>query len=171
MSELLSACLDGEVEAPTAKRVQGHLERCPSCRAELARLERLDDVLKSALQARASEASWQTIWPKVATRIGERAWWPRRLRDYLGLDALRLRPAWLVSAAVALGVALLGVATYLTDFRTRNNFAFVESIDGHGANIALFREAETRTTVIWLFEDVENQDALSEESATASPGF
>jgi hypothetical protein len=51
--------------------------------------------------------------------------------------------------------------------RSQNNFAAVESIDAHGRNVALLREDNTKTTVIWLYQ--EEDDDTSE--APAGPSF
>ncbi len=39
-----------------------------------------------------------------------------------------------------------------------SNFASVESIDAHGRNVALLREDETKTTVIWLYQNQEGEN-------------
>src|SRR5512142_3113022 len=46
--EILSAYLDGEVEAPWSGAIASHLEGCPSCRAQLARMEALRSRLLQA---------------------------------------------------------------------------------------------------------------------------
>jgi hypothetical protein len=51
------------------------------------------------------------------------------------------------------------------------NVASVESIDGHGFNVALLREAKTKTTVIWLFENQENDEDTSVEPVSGNAAF
>ncbi len=46
--EILSAYLDGEVEAPWSGAIASHLEGCPSCRTQLARMEALRSRLLAA---------------------------------------------------------------------------------------------------------------------------
>jgi len=53
----------------------------------------------------------------------------------------------------------------------RNNFAAVESIDAYGRNVALLRENETRTTVIWLYQNQEGDNESSGETSNQSPTF
>jgi hypothetical protein len=62
-------------------------------------------------------------------------------------------------AAVVL--ALLGVLSWDLFWRLgppANSFTAVESIDAYGRNVALLREDETKTTVIWLYQNQEGED-------------
>jgi anti-sigma factor RsiW len=165
----LGAWLDRELKALEAERVQKHLEGCPSCSAEKERLERLELSISQTLEGRAAAVSFDAIWRGVEERMQKRTPWPLRLWERLELFPLRAR--WVLPLAAVLLVALFSRVGYLPEWRARNNFTFVESIDAYGSNVALFREAETRTTVIWLFEDLENQDEGSEESAAPVSGF
>ena len=169
-SRALSAWLDHELRAADAAEIATHVNQCPACHAEMARLQRLESVLESALRRELSTASFDRVWTGVERRIQERVPWHQRVWDRLGLDVVSARPAWVLSGVVVLLLGALSVARYFPEWRS-NNFAFVESIDAHGSNIALFREAETRTTVIWLFEDLETQDEVAPESADSNTGF
>jgi hypothetical protein len=54
---------------------------------------------------------------------------------------------------------------------TRNSFATVESIDGYGRNVALLREHESRTTVIWLYQNPEGENEAAGEINDKGPAF
>jgi anti-sigma factor RsiW len=170
ISRALSAWLDHEVQGSDATEIQAHVEQCPACNAEMARLQRLESVLETTLKRQSSVASFDRIWTDLERRIQGRVPWYQRVWDRLGFDFIPARPAWVVSVVAVLLLGAFSVARYFPEWRS-NNFAFVESIDAHGSNIALFREAETRTTVIWLFEDLETQDEVAPESATTNSGF
>jgi sugar (pentulose or hexulose) kinase len=47
----------------------------------------------------------------------------------------------------------------------------VDSIDSHGHNVALLRENESKTTVIWLYQDQEGEDEAAEDTAKSGPAF
>lgn len=51
----LSALLDGEISGPLAEAVQAHVERCPSCAGQLARLRALHSALDDLPSPRPSE--------------------------------------------------------------------------------------------------------------------
>ena len=52
-----------------------------------------------------------------------------------------------------------------------NNYASVESIDTHGRNVALLREDETKTTIIWLYQDSEGENENVDETTNSGPAF
>jgi hypothetical protein len=54
---------------------------------------------------------------------------------------------------------------------SRNSFASVESIDAYGRSVALLREQETKTTVIWLYQDQEGENEAAEDTAKSAPTF
>lgn len=166
---VLGAWLDRELGRDEAEKVGEHIEHCPVCLSEKARLERLQGSIKDILEKRASEVAFETIWQGVEMRIQERKPWQRQLLDR---GRSLLRPRRLAFAIPAVVVFLIGVFS-LAEFYFRwalppngTRIYRVESIDGHGFNMALFRESETRTLVIWLFQDQEENDESSEESAS-----
>ncbi len=78
------------------------------------------------------------------------------------------RLAWAVPAAIVLILGLFSLQQY---FPGPTNQAAVESIDGHGFNVALLREAKTKTTVIWLFDNQESENEASADSASTDTAF
>src|ERR1051325_2312839 len=80
------------------------------------------------------------------------------------------RLAWAVPVAAVVLIALFSTVRYSNWFAP-TNLASVESIDGHGFNVALLREAKTKTTVIWLFENQETEDDNSVKPAASAQFF
>ena len=165
----LGVWLDGELSRDEAEKVGEHLEHCPSCLFEKARLERLQGSIKEILEERAREVAFEAFWHGVERRILERKPWQRQLLDRARSALWPRRLAWAIPAVVVflIGVFSLADFYYKWTFRPNGTRMFrVESIDGHGLNMALFRESETRTLVIWLFQDQEDSDESSEESTS-----
>jgi hypothetical protein len=67
--------------------------------------------------------------------------------------------------------AVFSYESYFPIWRSRNNFATVESIDSHGRNVALLREDDSKTTVIWLYQNQEGDDEAAEETPPPGPAF
>jgi hypothetical protein len=79
-----------------------------------------------------------------------------------------------VPAVIALVLALFSLDSYLPGWRfggARNNFAAVESIDAYGRSVALLRENESKTTVIWLYQDQEGENEAAEDATKSGPAF
>lgn len=171
----IGAWMDGELSRSGAEEVRVHLESCHACCEERRQLEKLQASLKAVLVAEPSNVSFERFWPGVEQRI-------KRQRsgydDFLGWARDLATPpqlAWAVPAVIVL--LLLGVfsiesfwpGTRLSG--QRNNFASVESIDGFGRNVAVLRENETKTTIIWLYQNQEGENESTGEKTDASPSF
>jgi hypothetical protein len=174
IKRLLGPWIDGELGADQAAEVQLHVQACASCLDEKARLERLESSLKSLLEMKASEVAFDAFWAGVRQRIADEKSWHTRAVDWLRGVLSPPRLAWAAPAMVVILVAALSLDRFFPGWRWAfgpTNVASVESIDGHGFNVALLREAKTKTTVIWLFENQENDDETSVEPVSGNASF
>jgi len=165
----LGAWLDGEVSEKESREIRAHVEACPSCRAERSRLERLQFVLRAALEEGASKVTFESFWHGIERRISQGRVRHREFWDWLRPVILPRRLAWAIPVTVVCVLAVLFAEQFFfgLGWGPRSNVAAVESIDGHGFNLALLRESETKTTVIWLFEDEdEEEDEPAPEAAS-----
>ena len=114
------------------------------------------------------------FWREVERRISQKGAWHEDLLDWFRRSLSTPRIAWAVPAVIALLLLVLSLESYLPWWRfggRRNNFAAVESIDAHGRSVALLRENETKTTVIWLYQDHEGENEAAEEPSKSGPAF
>ena len=172
--ESLGAWLDGELERAEAETIRAHVEGCAACAEERRQLEKLQVSLKSVLDSKASRIAFEPFWKGVQQRIVEKRAWHENLEDWLGSVFQGPRVAWAIPAVILLLLGVLSVDSFLPGLRIfgqRNNFASVESIDAHGRNVALFREDETKTTVIWLYQNPEGEDDSTGETTETRPSF
>jgi len=169
----LGAWLDAELGEAERQEIREHLEKCPSCLAEKRRLERLQSALGEALRARASGIAFEPFWREVQRRISEREIpWHARFWDWVRSILYPQRLAWVVPVAMVFLVGAFSLREFFPGWLSgsqRTARTVVDSIDGHGLNVALFRESESRTTVIWLFEDHEEEDEASGSSTQGNP--
>jgi hypothetical protein len=171
---MLGPWLDGELGGSEAEQVRAHLEQCPACLAERSRLERIGASLKGILEKRASEVEFGAFWAGVRRRIEKKKPWHAGLPDWIRLPLGPPRLAWAIPVVIVVLLAVFSLDQFLPGWRWtlgQTNLAAVESIDGHGLNVALFREAKTKTTVIWLFENQEGENETSTEPASSDPAF
>lgn len=138
----LAHYLYGELEPPQALAVMGHLERCPSCQGEFARLR----LVYQALEL------WEDITPPpelrqrlLARLAAERAREPWRWRESVS----REKAVFQTLASVACGIVaaivsvLIVTGNVLTSPLTPQTFLICGILWG-GVYIALFRLALTR---------------------------
>lgn len=166
VERLLGAWWDGELGNDEAEAVRKHLELCPSCRSARARLERLDSSIRGALWEKADEIRFEPFWAGIERRIEAKKPWGSRLADWGDLLPGMRRLGWAVSLAVLLAIGFFSFSDLYRGwfFGSNGVRTRIESIDAHGFNVAVFREARTRTTVIWLFQDQEGDDEAQEEA-------
>lgn len=171
----IGAWLDGELKRFEFEEIRLHLESCAACGEERRQLEKLETGLKELLVAGPSGVSFEQFWPEVERRIARRRSWYESLQGWARELAAPPQLAWMVPAAIV--VALLGVfslESFWPGLRLRgqrNNFASVDSIDAFGRNVAVLRENETKTTIIWLYQNQEGEDESTGEKSEAGPSF
>jgi anti-sigma factor RsiW len=170
IQEWLSAWIDGELPPAKSAEVRLHLQSCAICMEQRARLEKLDAVLKRALETQAADAAFAPFWAGVRERIARERSWAERA--YLGMRGAFSLPrlAWAVPAVAIVLFAVLLLPRFFSGWGQTNQ-ATVEAIDGHGFNVALLHEAQTKTAVIWLFENEEAEDDNPVEPAASEQAF
>ena len=172
--ESIGSWLDGELSPSETESMRLHLESCPECGATRRQLEKMQLTLKSVLESEASRVAFAPFWRGVQRRITEKRPWHDELSDALRGVFSAPRLAWAVPVVIALLIGVWSLDSFLPSWRPgalRNSFASVESIDAHGRNVALLREDETKTTVIWLYPEQEGENESADEPAKAGPSF
>ncbi|HET8562457.1 MAG TPA: zf-HC2 domain-containing protein [Candidatus Binatia bacterium] len=170
----LGVWLDGELNPSDAEAVQAHVQSCSACREEMRQIEKLQSALKNTLASSASQIAFEPFWRGVQERMRAERSWHGELREWARITFSGPRLAWTVPAAILLLLTLFSLERYLPGWGfgpQRNNTAYVESIDAYGRNVALFREDETKTTVIWLYQNPEGEDESTGESDPEKPSF
>jgi anti-sigma factor RsiW len=172
--ESIGSWLDGELSAAESESVRAHVASCTDCGAAQRRLEKMHGALKAALTSPAPQIDFMSFWGGVEDRINERRAWYADLLDWSRGLFTAPRVAWLVPAVIGLLLVLISADADIDIrrlFGSRNSFASVESIDAHGGSVAVLRQPETRTTVIWLYEDQEGENETAEDPAKSAPSF
>ena len=172
--ESIGSWLDGELSTGESDSVRAHVASCADCGETRRQLEKLNLALKNDLAAAAARLEFLPFWRAVQQRINQKRGWHEELLDWCRDFFSAPRIAWLVPAVIALALAVFSIDSYLPGWRfggARNNFAAVESIDAHGRSVALLRENESKTTVIWLYQDQEGENEAAEDATKSSPAF
>jgi anti-sigma factor RsiW len=166
--------LDGELSSQQADAIRAHLDTCLECSEERRQLEKIDRLMRDALESEYRQLDANAFWPGLRQRIAVKRPW------YRGLAEWTVRPfeapsfAWVVPAAIVLLIGALYFGPVLPAWRwgaPRNNFATVESIDAYGRNVALWRENESKTTVIWIYQNPESESEGPGETNDKGPAF
>lgn len=170
IQESIGRWLDGELPAADSEAVRSHVAGCADCGAARQHLEKIQLTLGSVLAAEASRLEFAPFWREVQRRIEEKRPWHVELIEWCQATFSAPRLAWAVPAAIMLVIGFLSLAKWPIGGQA-SNYASVESIDAYGRNVALLREDETKTTIIWLYRDPEGENENVEDAAKSGPAF
>ncbi|HXF74604.1 MAG TPA: zf-HC2 domain-containing protein [Methylomirabilota bacterium] len=169
VQEAMGRWLDGEMSPAESEAVRLHIEGCSDCQAARRRLEKLHGALQSIVAVESAPIEFMPFWRAVEARIKEKRRWYEEWRERLLGLLTPPRLAWAVPVAIAMMLAVF-YADRLR-FGGSRGFASVESIDTYGRSVALWRENESKTTVIWLYQDQEGENETADDSAKSAPAF
>jgi len=170
IQESIGRWLDGELGTTDSEAVRSHVEGCPDCRAARQRLEKIQITLDGLFRFEASNLQFAPFWRQVRRRIDEKRPWHEELIEWVQSRLTAPRLAWAVPATIILILGFLSLAKWPVGGQV-SNYASVESIDTHGRNVALLREDDTKTTIIWLYQNPEGEDENVEDAAKSGPAF
>jgi len=141
IDEILSASLDGELEAGEEAAVRGHLGTCAACRSKAERLRALDEALRSLPLAAegAAPALTGTLRGLGAARGGN-GWWTGAWRTGAWRTAVRATTG-AVAAAILVAMMVMEPGTgsptrALADEAVTNHLRALSSGDGTGCQVA-----------------------------------
>ncbi len=104
--KLLGSYLDNEIDSTTRKKIDEHLSECESCQAEFNILKEVNSVSKVPLYLEPSEDYWESIVPRIRSKIEEEiketAWerFAQFFREFFGYNNLARNVAGAAAAAV-----------------------------------------------------------------------
>lgn len=154
---LLPLFFDGELEARQMRAVALHSTRCADCEGELRQLETVQDALVAQIASQIEGIDLSRVWQGVAPRLERPAsgvfrrwtkrWEPPRL------SWLRPAPAFAALAAACLLAVFLwqwNPAHGPTEVASGDNSAILDSVESNVGSLAVLREPETNTMVLWI---------------------
>jgi anti-sigma factor RsiW len=171
IEDSLGVWLDGELSLAEAEMIRLHLESCTQCAEKRRQLEKLNASLKSLLDSNIPQLALEPFWKGLQERIAEKRAWHQEVTQWFRSALAGPAMAWTIPATIAIILGVLSLDSFRKLVAPRNNFAAVESIDAHGRNVVLWREDETKTTVIWLYHNQEGENDSSGENTEAGPSF
>ena len=155
--EILSAWLDGEIDAPWDRALEEHVGSCPDCRA---RIERLDGVRRSLLEAQVPD--WRPAMERVRSSLVSRG-----LAHEKPAPAWRRRVSLPLPLAVAAAALVMVLAGALAVSVLRSSFGMVR-ITRQGSGGTEIRIAAPVSDLESLLRSVD-QDAGSLEAVIVLP--
>ena len=161
---LLPLFFDGELDANQMRAVALHSTRCGGCEDELRRMEQVQAMISTHVNAAVDEVDFSALWRGIDQRLGTvrvswwtraRAWWSEGEHGWM----IKV-PAFAAAAAVAiLGFLLwtrMPASTPQPDaavVANLDNAASIDSLESDVDAVTVVNDPETRTTVLWVSDD------------------
>jgi anti-sigma factor RsiW len=143
---LLDPFVHQELGEKQSSVLVAHLEGCTLCRSETESLIRLRELIKSALHEEARLADPGDIAARVL----------RRLPDSTPKGFGWMFPVWACAVALfVIGIGLIASRQAVVQnwFTKKGGDAVVEELQSSGTMLALWKDSESATPVIWLFDE------------------
>jgi Putative zinc-finger len=166
--------LDGELSGAQADAVRTHTEICLACSQERRQLEKLNSVMNDAFKSQTWQIDPGLFWHGVQERITAKRPWYAVPVECAGRFFQAPAFAWSIPVVILMLISTLYFEPVLRGWvaeSPRNGFATVESIDGYGRNVALWRENESKTTVIWIYQNPDSENEGAGEAENKGPAF
>ena len=171
IEQSLGRWLDGELSAAESEVVRAHVSGCARCGAAQKTFEKLERVIGNVLVAAAPRIEFASFWRDLERRMHDRPPWHKELGERVHAWFAAPRTAWVIPALIVVVLAVFSYDSYFPFWRSRSNLATVESIDAYGRSVAILREDESKTTVIWLYQNQEGDDEAADETPQPGPAF
>ena len=150
--EIISAYLDGEIDAPWERAVAEHVAGCASCRSLYERLAETRRVLRAD-----QPADWQAPMERVRAQLAQGA--SRRSRE-AALWARRVAIPFPIAALVAALLLFFGITLAVTQLRPRFGLVRITKAPAGGTEIQISAPISELET---LLKSVGAEDATRED--------
>lgn len=155
---LLVRYLDGDLGPDEVKRMEDHLQRCGTCRRQLAFFSDFSRDFRGHVQRETDGVDFSTLEKEVI----HKALFPHRLKRGPARFIASLRFV-LPAAALACLLLFFTYSRFGVDPGPAQPSAIINSFTGSMTSVMIFETPETRQTILWYHEE---PDTESEHNAT-----
>jgi anti-sigma-K factor RskA len=139
--------------------VESHLQDCVDCRDALKSMEELRALIKSPVEEALQKEDFPWVWQNIERKIRlqeKQPWW-QSIRSWLDISPLFKRKVWIPMVVTA--VVLLSITTqiFLKNTSSYPDASVVEYVEGGTNNVMVYDLEKANVTVIWLFEEPEEE--------------
>jgi anti-sigma factor RsiW len=163
VSKLLEKYFDREVTDKERLLVESHLQSCLPCRDALMSMEGLRTLIKSPVEEAVQQEDFPWVWQKIDREIRsqeEGSWW-QSLRSWMGLSPLFKKKVWIPAVATIAILLFISTQAIFKKIPSYSETSVVEYIESETYNIMVYESEKTKTTMIWLFDEEDQESSRS----------
>jgi hypothetical protein len=163
VSKLLEKYFDQEVTQKERSLVEGHLPDCPACRMALDSMQNLRILIKSPVEEAVEKENFPWVWEKIEKGIQrkERPGLWDFLKSWLDVTPFLKRKILIPAVAAAVILILITAPLLYKKISSYPVPSVVEYVESETYNVMIYELETPQVTVIWLFEDPEEESSVS----------
>jgi len=162
-SKLLEKYFDQEVTDKERLLVEGHLKDCSACQSALMSMEELRTLIKNPVEEAVQKENFPWVWQKIEREIRlqeKRTWW-QALRSWLDVTPLFKKKVWIPAVATVVVLLFITAQIFFKKIPSYSEASVVEYVESETNNVMVYDLEKAKVTVIWLFEEPEEESATS----------
>ncbi len=163
ISRLLEKYFDQEVTPEERSLVEGHVPDCSACRMALDSMQNLRMLIKNPVEEAVGKESFPWVWEKIEKGIQrkERLGLWDFLKSWLDVTPLLKRKILIPAVAAAVILILITAPLLYKEISSYPVPSVVEYVESETYNVMVYELETPQVTVIWLFEDPEEESSTS----------
>jgi hypothetical protein len=163
VSKLLEKYFDREVTDREKLLVEGHLQDCSACRDALTSMEGLRVLIKSPVEEAVQQEDFPWVWQKIEReiRLQKKGGWWQSLRSWMDLSPLLKKKVWIPAAATVALLLFISTQVIFKKIPSYSEASVVEYIESETHHIMVYESEKTKMTVIWLFDEEDQESSRS----------
>jgi hypothetical protein len=163
VSKLLEKYFDREVTERERLLVEGHLQSCPACRDALTSMEGLRTLIKTPVEEATQQEDFPWVWQKIEReiRLQEKVSWWQSLRSWMDLSPLFEKKVWIPAVATVIVLLFISTQVIFKKIPSYSDASVIEYIESESHNIMVYESEKAKMTVIWLFDEEDQESSRS----------
>jgi anti-sigma factor RsiW len=163
ISPILEKYFDLQATDEERALVERHLPDCQACHERLRLLEGLRDAIKTPVDDALKEEMFPWVWEKIERGIRQErkpSWW-ESLRSWLDLSPWLRKRVWIPAMATAIVLLFVTGQIIFKKTPSYSEASVVEYVESETHNVMVYQLEKPKITVIWVFEEPEEEAAVS----------
>lgn len=160
----LSFFLDDEIPVWKKRLIKRHLLKCEECQRELAKLQKSNELLFSALKKKKQNLNENEIWRNINAEISETTFEVKELK-WKPQKTFHYKKSFYYSFGVALILLVVFISFsrfwqkgknqiyFQTEEKLIQDYPIVESINKENVTVMTYLTDDPTIKIVWFFED------------------